>query len=93
MQVRKILCRSEKSLLILILYCHSFVEMAKRGFYSFDKTNINDVQNNKYHLVAYPIQYKISDLQLNLQSFQCTTIDFNIPNSLIDIDLIKISNE
>ena len=36
-------------------YCWSFIEMAKRGFFSFDRT-VNDKDRvGIYHLVAYPI--------------------------------------
>lgn len=35
-------------------YISDFVEFAKRGLYSFDKSNINNFEDNNYHLVAYP---------------------------------------
>ncbi|WP_199155461.1 hypothetical protein [Chromobacterium sp. ASV23] len=36
-------------------YKHDFIEYAKCGFFSFDRTNLNDPSDSKYHLVAYPV--------------------------------------
>lgn len=36
-------------------YLSSFKKFASKGFYSFDKTNINDPLDREYHLVAYPV--------------------------------------
>lgn len=36
-------------------YCWSFIEMAKRGFFSFDRTVNDKDRDGIYHLVAYPI--------------------------------------
>ena len=38
----------------LEVYFESFENMAKKGFYSYDKVDINDIEDNKYILVAYP---------------------------------------
>ncbi|MFP9112880.1 hypothetical protein ACLI1A_02990 [Flavobacterium sp. RHBU_3] len=35
-------------------YLVSFIEMAGKGFYSYDKTNIEDKDNMSFHLVAKP---------------------------------------
>lgn len=35
-------------------YVKSFKEMASKGFYSFDRVDINNIDSNNYHLVAYP---------------------------------------
>lgn len=39
----------------LDLYLIDFVLMAKRGFYSYDKTILGDFSNPMFHLVARPI--------------------------------------
>lgn len=36
-------------------YLHDFIEYAKCGFLSFDRTILNKPSDNGYHLVAYPI--------------------------------------
>lgn len=36
------------------LYVESFVAMARKGFASFDRTNISEFSNNLYHLVCWP---------------------------------------
>ena len=35
-------------------YLADFISIAKRGLFSFDKTNINVQQDSNYHLVAWP---------------------------------------
>ena len=35
-------------------YVESFVAMARKGFASFDRTNISEFSNNQYHLVCWP---------------------------------------
>jgi hypothetical protein len=35
-------------------YSREFIEMAKRGLLSFDRTYINDPEDQTYHLVAWP---------------------------------------
>lgn len=35
-------------------YLLSFEDYAKHGFFSFDRTNIHDPEDDRYHLVAYP---------------------------------------
>ena len=37
-------------------YITTFAAMARKGFYSFDRTNVTDPTDNQYHLVAYPKQ-------------------------------------
>jgi hypothetical protein len=68
----------------LTTYRADFVEMAKRGLYSFDKTKINNQEDQTYHIVAWPKQKKhcFWDL-LFLQSSVCNIIlnGANIPFS------------
>lgn len=35
-------------------YIKSFKDMAKKGFSSFDRTNLCDLNDNKYHMVCQP---------------------------------------
>jgi len=35
-------------------YLSSFIDMARKGFSSFDRTNLYDISDNKYHLVVRP---------------------------------------
>lgn len=36
-------------------YLNDFIDYAKMGFFSFDRSNINSQTDTKFHLVAYPI--------------------------------------
>lgn len=36
-------------------YLHDFIEYAKCGCFSFDRTNIHESTDRRYHLVAYPV--------------------------------------
>jgi hypothetical protein len=42
----------------VLLYAWSFIEMAKRGFFSFDR---KDGDGNEYHLVAWPDRLDLED--------------------------------
>lgn len=35
-------------------YVHSFLNMARKGFVSLDRTNVMDLNDNTYHIVCYP---------------------------------------
>lgn len=41
----------------LQFYLRDFISMAKKRFYSFDKTNIGNPEDTFYHLVAKPMGY------------------------------------
>lgn len=42
---------------------YSFIQLAKKGLYCFDKTNLNDHDDTNYHLVVKPIKaLKIKDI-------------------------------
>ncbi|MDV7699182.1 hypothetical protein N6B72_19865 [Chryseobacterium soli] len=44
-------------------YLNDFVSMTKKGFYSFDKTNLNNFLDYDYHLVTSPMNpLTINDL-------------------------------
>ena len=36
------------------VYLHSFMSMARKGFVSFDSTNVMDLNDQTYHIVCYP---------------------------------------
>jgi len=42
-------------------YCRDFVEYAKRGCYSFDRTKVNDPSDGAYHLVAFPFDEHLEE--------------------------------
>lgn len=44
------------------LYLHDFVNYAKRGCFSFDRTNLNDPNDTQYHLVAFPHHFDSEEL-------------------------------
>lgn len=51
----------------ILAYVESFVDMARRGFVSLDRTNIAEPSDNRYHIVCRPpwsIQLKEIDLEL-----------------------------
>lgn len=35
-------------------YLHCFMSMARKGFVSFDRTNVIDLNDQTYHIVCYP---------------------------------------
>ncbi len=65
------------------VYAHSFIEFAKKGFYSFDKSNINDPNDGKYHLVASPSKLITNEIISELPNIQ--TDDFNLQNESFDL--------
>lgn len=72
------------------LYATSFVEMARRGFCSFDKTEDMD---GEYHLVAYPFN-GMSDWHLaDAFCVKGADIDFANPNTLVNIRLVDLINK
>lgn len=57
-------------------YFESFVQMAKKGFFSYDKTKLGVFEDMTYHLVAHPI-----DLEFAKKSKLTNSLPF------LDIDL------
>lgn len=39
-------------------YIESFTAMARKGFASFDRTNLGDLEDNRYHLVCQPKSFE-----------------------------------
>jgi hypothetical protein len=53
-------------------YIDTFVQFARKGFYSYDRTNLEDIDSNQYHLVAsppYEIKVNLSIPEYN--KFEC----------------------
>ncbi|MGZ3754697.1 MAG: hypothetical protein ACXVAY_03175 [Mucilaginibacter sp.] len=71
-------------------YLSSFIEMAEKGFFSFDKSVINRFSDTNYHLVATPINpLKFDDLPSEISKILAETkINSNIEASL-NINLIE----
>lgn len=64
----------------LKLYSWSFIDMAKRGFYSFDRaeTNEDDEENNgkdEYFLVAWPVKKDADKTRISLNNISADIID------------------
>ena len=72
----------------LAIYLSDFIEVAKRGIYSYDKTQLGDYDNMEFHLVAKPIQkrkIKVDDTKL-IKVNTVLTDEFEIFN-LENIDI------
>lgn len=72
------------------LYATSFVEMARRGFYSFDKT---EDKEGEYHLVAYPANGVMDWQFVDAPFVKGANLDFTKPDSLVNIRLVELINE
>ena len=76
-------------------YLSSFKLMARRGLYSFDKTDINDPTDNHYHIVAWP---KSENKRLKSENcigcpipvLNSINVNFDIPDSLTDVDFTPL---
>jgi len=55
-------------------YLSDFIFIAKRGLYAFDKTRLNDFNDDRYHLVASPQKaLTIQDLPLEISDIIAKT--------------------
>ena len=72
-------------------YLPSFLRMAKKGFYSFDRTNIYDPEDNLYHLVAWPT-HLVYDIE-NMPTINYPELDFDNPEAMDNICLDEIIND
>ena len=73
-------------------YLEDFIYLAERGLYVYDKTNIEEQFDDKYHLVASPlVPLKLRDLSTTIQAnfVIYSNIDFD---SLSDIASRELSN-
>ena len=58
------------------------------GFYSFDRTNINDPDDDHYHLVAWP-SHPVNNVE-NIPEINSGRLDFDNPEMMSDIPLKEI---
>lgn len=69
-------------------YLSDFINMSKKGLYSFDKTVLNDFSDYSYHLVAKPIApITLNDLSANILDIILNT---KSNKKLKDIKLLNI---
>lgn len=67
------------------LYTHDFIEYAKCGFFSFDRTNLNSPYDKNYHLVAYPVfNENYNELVRILFNVEIGNFDYTIANRRLD---------
>lgn len=71
-------------------YLASFIEMAQKGFYSYDKTNVGDFRDKFFHLVAWPTLKK-NDLIEKTQNL--LKIDHFLPEDFEPFDLFEYFGE
>ena len=66
-------------------YLHSFMSMARKGFVSFDRTNVMDLNDQTYHIVCYPKN------PIRLQGFHdICKVEGNVPQKeLSNIQLLE----
>lgn len=69
-------------------YLPSFVRMAKKGFYSFDRTNVDNPEDDHYHLVAWPT-HSVSNVE-NIPVVNTVGLDFDNSEIMNDIPLTEI---
>lgn len=74
----------------LQFYLRDFISMAQKGFYSFDKTNINKPEDTIYHLVAKPRGNAKMEKRLFSQNFMVENSLLEQIDSWQSIDLISI---
>lgn len=76
-------------------YLSSFLLMARRGLFSFDKTDINDPTDNHYHIVAWPSneddRVKLGNLnECPIPVLNGINLQFDNPESLEDVDFTPL---
>lgn len=71
-------------------YLPSFIRMVRKGFYSFDRTNIGAPEDNHYHLVAWPT-HLVHDVE-NMPSIDYPGLDFDNPEEMHNICFDEIIN-
>lgn len=67
-------------------YLSDFIFMAEKGLYTFDKTLLNELNDNKYHLVVSPVvALTTDDLPLEILNILSQTIITTGINKPMDI--------
>lgn len=73
-------------------YTRDFINYAKRGFYSYDKTNINNFDDMTYHLVAYPKDFQRSIIEKRYYDILCKSKNFIVNNGFIPFNKNGVNN-
>lgn len=78
-------------------YLDSFISMAKKGFSSFDRTNLGNIFDNKYHFVVRPknefiLQINFELLLEHIPSYTILEVDI-LNQQIVDMDLPKLINK
>lgn len=87
--VNEELLRKEKHLENIEAYIESFVYMARKGFISFDRTNITDHTDSMYHIVCYPQDIKTKDLRIGLDLLEIK-VNVNVFDTMKLLDIVEI---
>ena len=85
--VNEELLRKEKHLEDKEAYIESFVCMARKGFISFDRTNIADQTDSMYHIVCYPNDMKTRVLHIGLD-----LLEINVNTNIFSMYIYYIKN-
>lgn len=71
-------------------YVESFTAMARKGFASFDRTNIANPQDNHYHLVCKPKNMNRRPENLELLNIDISTFAVLLRQGGIDLGKLKL---
>jgi hypothetical protein len=70
-------------------YLADFIEMTKKGLFSFDKTVLNNFSESHYHLVAKPVNLlKLNQLPVEIKEIISESRYYGDMKSIIDANLI-----
>lgn len=69
-------------------YLNDFISMARKGFYSYDKTNLGDFENAYFHLVAKP--KPLMDLKISTLTEKLLKIDTVLPTDFTSFNLFEL---
>lgn len=73
------------------LYKNSFDSFARKGFWSFDKENINDSEDFHYRLISWPNDNVHPQLNSPIRYNKLTdTLDFDNPESIESVELLLL---
>lgn len=75
--------------MLILLIEKGFSAMARKGFVSFDRTNIANLEDNRYHCVCKPRSLELKPQGLNLFSVN-TEYNLNIADVQELEDLMRL---
>lgn len=71
-------------------YLSDFVYMAKRGLFAFDKSNLNNFLDSKYHLVTRPVEpIELEKLSVEIQELINKT---NYKGNIRQVDFVDVED-